>query len=135
MKKRRKGSIHQKSFIIYNIVQREYDTKKGHIFCDLFVGVQAGARTQDPILKRDVLYLLSYLNIHCFGLQKQDKYRYARSFPGFFLSFYVYMPDYQVINFYFFFYFQGDPDHKKRVTLQGIILIVWSLGRFVKNGD
>ena len=26
-----------------------------HFFCD-----SAGARTQDPILKRDVLYLLSY---------------------------------------------------------------------------
>ena len=28
----------------------------GYLFCD-----QAGARTQDPILKRDVLYQLSYL--------------------------------------------------------------------------
>ena len=37
------------------------EIKKGHLamtFC-----VQAGIRTQDPILKRDVLYLLSYLNI------------------------------------------------------------------------
>ncbi len=28
--------------------------------------VSAGIRTQDPILKRDVLYLLSYWDILCF---------------------------------------------------------------------
>ena len=37
-------------------------TKKKAIVMMTF-RVQAGIRTQDPILKRDVLYLLSYLNI------------------------------------------------------------------------
>ena len=34
--------------------------KRDHRFDDLFGGDSAGARTQDPILKRDVLYQLSY---------------------------------------------------------------------------
>jgi hypothetical protein len=34
---------------------KKYRQRRYRLFCDL-----AGIRTQDPILKRDVLYLLSY---------------------------------------------------------------------------
>ncbi len=40
----------------------------------LFCGVSAGIRTQDPILKRDVLYLLSYWDI--LSLLRPQKYTF-----------------------------------------------------------
>ncbi len=51
---------------------------KAGLFCD-----PAGARTQDPILKRDVLYLLSYGIVK--GLQNYCFYLYMQIiFSGFF---------------------------------------------------
>ena len=42
----------------------------------------AGARTQDPILKRDVLYLLSYVvNAYCYpqkSLQRYSNFAYSQ---------------------------------------------------------
>ena len=46
--------------ILYNQEYQEgYITRKGRQIDDLFLSDPPGVRTQDPILKRDVLYLLS----------------------------------------------------------------------------
>ena len=55
------------------------------------LGVSAGIRTQDPILKRDVLYLLSYWDILL--LTRPQKYTFFYSVfhlnPTFFIFFYI----------------------------------------------